>query len=826
MKNIFSKLKKTNKVFAATAAGLVVIAAAVIGLGVKTAPITAETCSSNDIVKCGASSPASFISKVKSNAPGDLDNIYAKYNLPKSQYDEFKNYAKKGKINPNNGNITVSGKTVGYDGLSLGRNSKGSISKAVKIDGKTYYQSHIKDLTKYFNDAMVLFDSKGNVQTVIMNLCGNPIKVTPNNPKYACKMLNVSEGKDNLTFNFSSKVDASNGAKVTKVVYDFGDGTKQTETSPSKVVSHSYAKAGTYNATVTAYVKTTFGRGEFPITVTADCKKVVTVKETEKPSVDITKTVDGVKSKTVALNTPFTYQLVVKNTGNVDLKDAVITDPSPNAKIVFVSTDKGTIVNNALSYTIASLKVGASETINITAKLTDYVDGDIVNKACVDTPTVPGSPDDCDTANINSPKPAVAIEKLVNGVKRDQVAVNEVFTYTVKVTNTGKVDLVDALVTDPAPAGVTLLTTDKGDISGNALSYNVTLKVGASDVITMTAKVNAYKAGDIVNTACVDAVEVVNPSNPYAKDACDTATVTVPKPKTPAVKIEKLVNGQKNVQVDVNETFTYTVKVTNNGEVDLVSPVVNDPAPENVQFLTTDKGTITGNVLNYTIPGTLKVGASDTITLTAKVTKQVEGSIKNTACVYATEVNPSSPTTADDCDDAYVHVPPVVPHNPNISIVKTVNGVKKVQVMVGAPFTYKLVVKNTGDIDMTNVVVRDDAPDGVTLLSSDLGTITDGSTWTYTIPSLKIGESKEFTMTAKVTEQTDDSLVNTACVNAPEVNPGEPDKDDACDTATVTVPTELPNTGAGNIVALFFGTTLVAGIGYRLFLGRKLQQIR
>jgi LPXTG-motif cell wall-anchored protein len=98
---------------------------------------------------------------------------------------------------------------------------------------------------------------------------------------------------------------------------------------------------------------------------------------------------------------------VVKNTGNTTLTNVKVTDKAP-AHVQFVSADKGTIANNAYSYTIPTLKVGQSVKLTITAKVTDYVEGSIKNTACVDAPAVPGSPDDCDDATVEvPPKPPV-----------------------------------------------------------------------------------------------------------------------------------------------------------------------------------------------------------------------------------------------------------------------------------------------------------------------------------------------------------------------------------------------------------------------------------
>jgi uncharacterized repeat protein (TIGR01451 family) len=179
-----------------------------------------------------------------------------------------------------------------------------------------------------------------------------------------------------------------------------------------------------------------------------------------------------------------------------------------------------------------------------------------------------------------------------------------------------------------------------------------------------------------------------------------------------------------------------------------------------------------------------------------------------------------------------VTVPPPQVKNPNIKITKTVDGVKSKQVAVGQNFVYQLVVTNTGEKDLTNAKVTDPAPAGVTLLSADQGDISNNS-WSFTIPSLKVGESVTFNITAVVKAQVDGTMVNTACVDTPDIE-GNPD---SCDTATVTVPpvvvppttppqvlgvTTLVNTGPGSMIGLAVLVTVAAAIAHHLYLGRKL----
>lgn len=144
------------------------------------------------------------------------------------------------------------------------------------------------------------------------------------------------------------------------------------------------------------------------------------------------------------------------------------------------------------------------------------------------------------------------------------------------------------------------------------------------------------------------------------------------------------------------------------------------------------------------------------------------------------------------CETTFtVAAPPVTP-TPAVTVEKYVDNDKKyVRVSQNVEFSYRLVVKNTGNADLENVAVTDTADKGITLLSvtPPTGKITaprngEGSyTFTYTIPKLLVGETRTFVLNAKVPTYLAGKLANTVCVDAPSV-PGSPDK---CDTAEVDV---------------------------------------
>lgn len=133
-----------------------------------------------------------------------------------------------------------------------------------------------------------------------------------------------------------------------------------------------------------------------------NCEKSFEVKREEKPSIIIKKTVNNQKNATIEAGTDFNYEITVSNNGNVDLKDVVVTDRAP-ANITFVSADSGEIKDNILTLKINSLKIGESKTVVIKSRAT-ATGMSAINTACVDTPTIPGDNDGCDSAKVEVPK--------------------------------------------------------------------------------------------------------------------------------------------------------------------------------------------------------------------------------------------------------------------------------------------------------------------------------------------------------------------------------------------------------------------------------------
>jgi len=415
---------------------------------------SARDCDGNSVIYCGAITPSELKSKYNANKTGDLDNVYSNYGVSSGMINGMTQ--KMGKVT-REGDVVYNGKVVATNTYSLGRHYRDGSTKVV-LGGHTFWKRKTGAGFASGVDAIAAhlwFDAKGQFVGGVMYSCGNPIIATPVPvPVYSCD--NLSATKITRTeYKFTTAATAKNGATAYNYAYDFGDGTKA---NGGATINHTYAKPGTYTATVTFQVKVDGAVKNAPA---GHCSVQVVVapepcpipgKEhlpkdsplcvEDKPGVDITKSVNGKEHDTVAVNENFTYQIVVKNTGNVALKNVVVTDKQP-AGVTFVSASEGTIANGSWTHTLAELNVGASKTYTITAKITKYLPGVTKNTACVETPTVPGgNPDDCDDATTDTPHMISVCDTTTDTIiKIDEKDMKD--TYTTDLSKCDKVTVCD-----------------------------------------------------------------------------------------------------------------------------------------------------------------------------------------------------------------------------------------------------------------------------------------------------------------------------------------------------------------------------------------------
>jgi uncharacterized repeat protein (TIGR01451 family) len=168
-------------------------------------------------------------------------------------------------------------------------------------------------------------------------------------------------------------------------------------------------------------------------------------EESRPPTPGLTLVKTAVPSHT-APNMPFTYTLRIMNTGDIPFTALRLTDNLPSTDFHYVAgsgvpADPDTITEPLLVWSDlvpligGPLAAGASTTVTfrVTTPLTD---GTYTNTATV-TGTYPGGTlTATDEAPVSIADPAVAVDKRITEVDRDDVAPNYI-TFTIAITNTG-----------------------------------------------------------------------------------------------------------------------------------------------------------------------------------------------------------------------------------------------------------------------------------------------------------------------------------------------------------------------------------------------------
>jgi uncharacterized repeat protein (TIGR01451 family) len=313
----------------------------------------------------------------------------------------------------------------------------------------------------------------------------------------------------------------------------------------------------------------------------------------------------------------------------------------------------------------------------------------------------------------------------------DPVTPGRVLTYTINYANAGPSIATNVRLTDTLPAGVTYggVVSEVPAISGPTVNGQTlvwvtpTLAVNASGTIVFTVTVNSGVSGVITNTVRISS-SAYDPTPGNNRDDEPTNVVN------PGIAIAKTPDLQ---QVVSGGTVTFTIRVTNTGDVTLNPVAVSDPlAP----------------ACNRANVGPLTAGQSTSYTCSVS---NVTADFTNVAT--ATGTPPSGPPVTDD-DDAVVDV-----IRPSIAIAKTPD---LQQVVSGGTVTFTIRVTNTGDVTLNPVAVSD--PLAPACNRANVGPLTAGQSTSYTCSVSNV--TADFTNVATAT-------------GTPPVGPPVTDDDDA-----------------------------------------------
>ncbi|WP_149978004.1 cadherin domain-containing protein, partial [Microcystis aeruginosa] len=229
--------------------------------------------------------------------------------------------------------------------------------------------------------------------------------------------------------------------------------------------------------------------------------------------------------------------------------------------------------------------------------------------------------------------------------------------------------------------------------------------------------------------------------------------------------------------VVAGKNLSYKVTVTNNGSIDSKNVTLVETLPAEVTFVssTTTPSQQSGNTLTFDL-GDLAQGATKTfdIIVTAPSTP---GIITATAAVNSTTFDPDSTNDVDILTTTVEEIPPEIS---DLSVTRTdATGA----VALGQQYTYALTVTNNGPSTANNLILTENLPSGVNVISATAKVNTNSSgVVTANLGSLNSGDT--ITVNLTVSSFVAGDLISTTNVSGNE-NDFNPSNNSLISTKTV-----------------------------------------
>jgi len=491
---------------------------------------------------------------------------------------------------------------------------------------------------------------------------------------------------------------------------------------------------------VTSVANTATVASAHPDADPSDNVDTVTSRVVEEARISVTKT--GPTSPVRQFD-PVVYTVIIRNAGPNAARRVELTDVLPEA-FTLAPTDgiglrltgfAGDPVTGTCSRPpgriVCSLNddlpPGATMTFTFTGTATGIGSLDNTASVAMDSPD-PVVTDDAATYHGTSYRASnISIVKSV-----DRVTVNhdEAMRYTLRVENTGPSEALTTVVTDSLPVGVKFVGTDQPagtcDAETDAVTgldtvrcVRPTLPVGQPWTIEVTVRVTAdAPLGEMSNVAAVSAASNENPnpvSTPAVNHVLGTADLRMVKEvRDPATGLFRG-DASGPVAIDDGAPLTYRLTVANRGPDAAEDVVITDALP--AELVDASAGIdiagatcgIAGSALRCDVRA-LPSGVSATVTVTG--TARLSGADSATITNAATVASPTNdPVPGDNTSSVRVQVLAVA----DVAVTKTTDSEVH---DIGQVARFRLRVGNYGPTRLaSNVVVRDELPDGLEIVS-------------------------------------------------------------------------------------------------------------
>ena len=380
------------------------------------------------------------------------------------------------------------------------------------------------------------------------------------------------------------------------------------------------------------------------------------------PSLVVNKTHDT--DKTYKAGDVITFTITVKN----------IYD---EAKTITLEEQEGVTLDKT---TFENVKPGKEITATATYKVTeaDIVNGTFTNNVKATFSGVDKEYTGTDTVDkFEESRPHMTITKVTKDAGKNHIyKLGETINYVITVENDGNLTLTNVKIEDALTgnAGENAWTIDTF-APGEKQTFETSYVVTEADVI----------AGKVVNNATGEAE---NP-DPKKEETPVTPGEKEDPVETPNPGLTVIKTSDKTGEVKLGDKITYTITVTNNGNVTISGVKLEDS-------LTGDDWTL----------GNIKPGETVTKKTTYTVTEKdiIAGKVENHAT--ATGKEPGGKDITGEGEKTVT----TEESNPQITVTKETTSTPKngKTYALGEKITYKITAKNTGNLTLTDVTVSDE----------------------------------------------------------------------------------------------------------------------